>query len=74
MESIFGKKPAKRGAVFGHENIPVRAKRRERQRRYSDVTVLVPNDAGELVGRFTIEATRPKGSPFKWEPEEVLKK
>jgi hypothetical protein len=49
--------------------IPVKARRIQRQRRYSDVAVFQLDEHGMIVHARTVAAERPKSCGPKWEPE-----
>jgi hypothetical protein len=59
--------------TFGAANLPVKARRIQRPRRYSDVIVL-KYENGEAIDILHVSAERPKGNPNRWEPELVPKK
>lgn len=59
---------------FGSFSLPVRGRRRPKQRRYSDVLVTRYDILGNTVHVGTVAAERPKGNPMRWEPELAPKK
>lgn len=58
---------------FGDFNLPVKASRIKRAKKYSDVTV-TKFDNGEAVERHTVKPGRPMGHGSAWEPEETVKR